>query len=84
SVAFLNEYFQGNIDIREKDPCLTVGDLLIALESNYIPDFYTMNYLESHYFCKALKQNLFVRPNNPDKDEEVFPFNPNSLTDFLA
>ena len=39
SVAFLNEYLQGKIDVREKDPCLTVGDLLIALESNYIPIF---------------------------------------------
>jgi len=75
SVTFLNEYVQEKIDIREKDPCLTVGDLLIALESNYIPNFYTMNYQESQYFCKALKQNLIVRPNNPENNDEVFSFN---------
>lgn len=75
SITFLNEYVQGNIDIREEDPCLTVGDLLIALESNYIPNFYTMNYLESQYFCKALNQTLIVRPNNPEKDDEVSLFN---------
>lgn len=75
SIVFLNEYLHGTIDVREKDPCLTVGDLLIALESNYIPNFYTMNYVESQYFCKALKQNLIVRPNNPEKDDEVFSFN---------
>jgi hypothetical protein len=31
------------------DPCLTVGDLLIALESEKIPVFYTINAKESQY-----------------------------------
>jgi hypothetical protein len=53
------------------DPCLTVGDLLIALESEGIPTFYTMNYKESQHYCAALGQALAIRKNDPDADDEV-------------
>ena len=55
---------------RELNPCSVVGDLLIALESAGIPVFYTMNRAESQYLCRALSQQLVVRPRNPDKSDE--------------
>lgn len=54
-----------------EDPCLTVGDLMIALESVKIPHFYTMNGKESQHLCKALGQTLIVRRNNPEHDDVV-------------
>ena len=59
-------------NIQEEEPCLAVGDLLIALESEGIPDFYTMNFKESQAFCDFLDQALAVRPNNPVRDEQIF------------
>jgi len=53
------------------DPCLHVGDLMIALESAKIPDFYTMNRAESIVYCQALGQTLVIRPNNPAAEDEV-------------
>ena len=54
---------------RNDDPCLTVGDLLIALESAGIPIFYTLNSKESQHLCRALDQTLIVRPTDPTKPE---------------
>ncbi|MBM4019712.1 MAG: hypothetical protein FJ288_15560 [Planctomycetes bacterium] len=55
---------------RRLNPCSLVGDLLIALESAGIPVFYTMNRAESQYLCRALGQELVVRPRNPEKADE--------------
>jgi hypothetical protein len=67
-------------DARAEDPCLTVGDLLIALESAGIEHLYTLNAMESQHLCRALGQTLVVRPVNPleddivcDKDEAAWP-----------
>lgn len=59
--------------MREHDPCKTVGDLLIALESSGIPVFYTMNGKESQHLCRALDQSLVVRPSNPSKSDIECP-----------
>lgn len=56
---------------REDDPCLTVGDLLIALESAGVPIFYTLNSKESQHLCRALSQTLIIRPIDPTKQEVV-------------
>ncbi len=73
------EFLRGIIDnpdtIHENEPCYCVGDLLIALESNKIPDFYTMNYKESKFFCDVLDQDLIVLPHNPDKSENIYSKN---------
>ena len=57
-----------------RDPCLTVGDLMIALESVGIPTFYTLNGAESLFFCLALRQVLVVRPIDPAKEDIVWKF----------
>lgn len=48
----------------EADPCLTLGDFLIALESADFRFFYTMNFQESAVLCSALEQNPVVLPVN--------------------
>jgi hypothetical protein len=55
------------------DPCLKVGDLLIALESVGVPHFYTLNRRESEHLCPVLGQVLIVRPKNDAYDDEVIP-----------
>jgi hypothetical protein len=52
-------------DFARENPCTTVGDLLVALDSDDIPNMYTMNYRESQAYCDFLEQNLSRRPNNP-------------------
>lgn len=52
----------------DKDnPCLTVGDLIIALESAGIPAFYTQNARESQFFCNAQEQTMIVQRNAGDE-----------------
>ncbi len=53
----------------ELDPCWTVGDLLIALESAGVRTFYTLNSKESQYLCRALNQDLIIRSNDAGKDD---------------
>jgi hypothetical protein len=54
--------FQGKHDsAAPNSPCLTVGDLIIALESAGIPDFYTINVKESQYLCRAMGQTMIWR-----------------------
>ncbi|HHT9136650.1 MAG TPA: hypothetical protein ACFYEK_05315 [Candidatus Wunengus sp. YC60] len=77
--AFLQELIANPDIVHQKDPCLSVGDLLIALESHSIPDFYTMNYKESKVFCDILGQNLIIRPNNPDSPETIYSKNSKPL-----
>ncbi len=75
TLEFLREFIDNPDGIHGKNPCYCVGDLLIALESSNIPDFYTMNYKESKFFCDVLDQNLIVLPHNPDKSERIFSKN---------
>ncbi len=58
-------------NILNEDLCLKAGDLLLALDSQQIPDFYTMNYRESQAYCDFFGQNLTIRPNNPAEDERT-------------
>lgn len=54
-----------------EEPCLKYGDLLLCLESEDWPAFYTMNYKESQAFADFLGQDLVIRPNNPANQEEI-------------
>jgi hypothetical protein len=66
----VREFISNVDDARNLNPCSTVGDLLIALESKGIPDFYTMNYKESQHLCKVFGQSMIYRPTN-DTEEDV-------------
>jgi hypothetical protein len=68
---FLDRLEKNPEKAKHDDPCLTVGDLLIALESAGIPTFYTLNSRESQHLCRALDQTLIVRPLDPTKPEVV-------------
>jgi len=68
---FLTAYLDRGVDPVEMNPCLTVGDLLIALESRNIPHFYTMNGKESQFFCRWLGQTLIVRRRFPAHEDIV-------------
>jgi hypothetical protein len=57
--------------VKKEDPCLTVGDLLIALESTGMPHFFTMNSVESQHYCRVLGQTMIVRPIDPTKNTIV-------------
>lgn len=73
SCKFLQKFIANpDVDHQTEDLCSSVGDLLIALESHDIPDFYTMNYKESKFYCDMLNQNLIVRTNNPDSPDVVY------------
>jgi hypothetical protein len=62
----------GGVDIEAANPCTSVGDLLLAIESAGIGDFYTMNWRESRFFCAVLDQDVAVRPNNPAEPEREY------------
>lgn len=64
---YLDRWLNQNILPEADDPCLKVGDLLIALESNGIPVFYTQNARESQFFCKVQNQTMVV--HRPGCDE---------------
>lgn len=49
------------------NPCLTVGDMLIALESLGIPAFYTQNAKESQHFCCVQEQTMIVHRETGDE-----------------
>ncbi len=70
---FLERLAKNPQKVSEHDPCLTVGDLLIALESFGISHFFTLNSIESQHFCRVLGQSLIVRPIDPLKPEIVCP-----------
>jgi hypothetical protein len=67
--SFLVKLTKGKEDPFGMNPCLTVGDLLIALESRRIPDFYTMNWNESRFLCRWMEQNLVLRRVFPKHDD---------------
>jgi len=70
---FLDRLVNGTAlsQIHGEDACLKCGDLLIAIESASVQNFYTMNYRESQAFCDFFNQNLTVRPNNPANPDLV-------------
>jgi hypothetical protein len=70
---FLREVINNEHLAVGRDPCLTVGDLLIALESHGVPHFYTLNAAESRHLCSAMGQTLIVRRKNPDHEDEICP-----------
>lgn len=53
------------------DPCLTVGDLIIALESVGLSHFFTLNSAESQHLCRPLDQTLIVRPPDSTKPDVI-------------
>ncbi|OWK45824.1 hypothetical protein FRUB_02155 [Fimbriiglobus ruber] len=59
------------------DPCLKVGDLLIALESAAAgaKTFYTMNSRESLHLCRVLGQTLIIRPIDGQAEDVICPGN---------
>lgn len=65
------EKIANSSDPQQHDPCLTVGDLLIALESIGESNFFTLNSKESQHLCRALGQTLIVRPPDPAKADIV-------------
>ncbi len=68
---FITAFLASPDAARKMDPCLTVGDLLIALESEKIPDFYTINAKESQYLCRWMKQTLIVRKTFPAHEDII-------------
>ena len=70
---FLDRLLKNPGAVKQDDPCLTVGDLLIALESAGVSHFFTLNSVESQHLCRALGQSLIVRPIDPGKPEIVCP-----------
>jgi hypothetical protein len=69
--AFLQRVERDPEKAPAEDPCLKVGDLLIALESVGTEHFYTLNSTESQHLCRAVGQTLIVRPVNPLEDDIV-------------
>jgi hypothetical protein len=67
SREFLRKIIEDTANATSLEPCMSVGDLLIALESDNFENFYTKNYKESIFFCDFFGQNLIYRPNNPSK-----------------
>jgi hypothetical protein len=71
--AFLDTVFGEPERAKDLNPCLTAGDLLIALESAGASHFLTLNGVESQHYCRALAQTLIVHPVDPTKAEVVCP-----------
>jgi hypothetical protein len=70
---FLEKLVARQNEVEKDDPCLTVGDLVIALESVGIEHFLTLNGVESQHYCRVLEQTLIVHPVDPAKTEIVCP-----------
>ena len=68
---FLVKLLADSANVEKDDPCLTVGDLLIAMESAGISHFLTLNSTESQHFCRVLGQTMIVQPVDPTKAEIV-------------
>ena len=77
--AFIDDLPPGATGVESKDPCKTVGDLLIAIESKSVRTFYTINRKESEVLCRCLGQELIFRPAGYDHDDEITDFR-NSTT----
>jgi hypothetical protein len=66
------EFLTDSNGTEERNPCLKVGDLLIALESVGVGSFYTMNAKESKQLCPVLGQELVIRPMRADSDDVIY------------
>jgi hypothetical protein len=66
---FIQTFLDEPGDVEKLDPCLKVGDLLIALESIGCKTFYTLNAKESQHLARVLSQSLIYRPPNSDHAE---------------
>lgn len=62
--AALAQIAGGGTGVRDMQPCLKLGDLVIAMESADVPVFFTMNGKESQYLARSLGQDLVVRAPN--------------------
>jgi hypothetical protein len=67
--SFIGRFLENSEGIENENPCLTVGDLLVALESTECPTIYTMNAKESQHLARVLKQSMVYRPPNSDRAE---------------
>ena len=68
---FIEQVLTNPTITEQLEPCLKTGDLIIAMESVGVSTFYTLNSKESQHLCRALNQNLIVRPKHPDRDDIV-------------
>jgi hypothetical protein len=66
---FIARFLAGGREVESENPCLTVGDLLIALESAECATMYTMNVSDSRHLARVLRQSLIYRPPNSDNPE---------------
>lgn len=71
SESFLSTAIGDPISVQSLNPCLKSGDAVIAMESNGIPTFLTLNGKESQHFCRALSQTLIVTSSNPERNDVV-------------
>lgn len=69
SLKFLGQLNEGCSNAIDFNPCLTVGDLIIAMECKVAgaEDFFTQNFKESRILCPALGLRLITCPTNQDK-----------------
>jgi len=74
-LAFLNDTTSAEFTATDRNPCLTVGDLLIALESvaANCAEMYTMNHRDSLPLCAALGQQLRILSHKPEVEDVVVP-----------
>jgi hypothetical protein len=72
TLLFINSFLENPDEVEKLNPCTIVGDLLIALESKNIFNFYTLNGKESKTLCSCLHQNLYIRPRNYNQDDILF------------
>ncbi len=72
-LEFLNDATVPGFNTTDRNPCLTVGDLLIALESvaANCDEMYTMNHRDSRPLCAALGQRLRILSHKPETPDEV-------------
>ena len=80
--TFLSEVQDDPAAAVAKEPCLTVGDLLIALESIGTSTFYTLNGRESQHLCRPNGQDLIVCPVDPLREEVVCVITEDSWHEF--
>lgn len=71
--ALIDDWMQNAVTLTELSPCLSIGDLVIAIESSGIPIFYTSNIRESKHLTRSLKQNLVILNNNSEEADTGYP-----------
>lgn len=79
---FLEKLVARPNQVQQDNPCLTVGDLIIALESVGSSHFLTLNGVESQHYCRVLEQTLIVHPVDPTKPEIVCPVEASQWPEF--